>query len=87
LELYIEHDGSLHLCNVRKGLPIGIASSQKNRIIIPTTVKTSKLATKLVSSETIHVHGKKGIRNYAYQQIHILMLELLRTVCGNYNRK
>ena len=48
---------ALRLCNVREGLPIGIATSQKNKIIIHTAAKTSKLARKLVPSETIRVHG------------------------------
>jgi hypothetical protein len=46
--------------NFRKRLPIGIASSQENRIIIHTAAKTSKLARKLVPSETNHVHGTKA---------------------------
>ena len=52
----IQHDGALRLWNVRKGLLIGIASSQENRIIIHTAAKTSKLARKLVPSETKHLH-------------------------------
>jgi hypothetical protein len=56
----IENDGALRLCNVRKGLPIGTASPQKNRIIIHTAVETSKLARKLLPSGNKHVHATKA---------------------------
>jgi hypothetical protein len=83
----IEDEGALHLCNVRNRLPIDIASPKKNRIILHTAVKTSKLARKLVPIGTKIYACHKGIRNYAFKKIHQLIYDLLRTICYNNNCK